>query len=164
MSIRDLDLLRDSVWERFFVEKCGLEFDTGFSYSSAKYHPYHNRGALTREMLESNLDEIIDEIIGFTDFVSNPNLRPRDTKYNGYWVHSLDDIYIAYQILGLLILQTGSFLPKIVEDSIIKSTEWDYDKSRGWSAAIKDKRKQNLESFRNAIKTHKIGRITPISF
>ena len=108
--------------------------------------------------MESHLYEIIDKIILFKDFIFNPVLRPRNPKYDGYWVISEDDIYIGFQILGVLILQTGSYLPKIVEDSILGSTEWDYDKTRGWSKPFEQERKENLENFRKAILSHKVGK------
>ena len=159
-DIRILDSLQDDVWERFFIRQCGLIYDFGPSDSdpAQKYHPNWNRDLLTREILESHLDEIIDKIILFKDFVSNPVLRPRNPKYDGYWVISEDDIYIGFQILGVLILQTGSYLPKIVEDSILCSTGWDYDKTRGWSKPFEQERKENLENFRKAILSHKVGK------
>ena len=161
-DIRHLDSLQDDVWERFFIRQCGLVHEFGSSDLDAtpKYHHLSNREILTREILESNLDEIIDKIILFKDFISNPVLRPRNPKYDGYWVISEDDIYIGFQILGVLILQTGSYLPKIVEDSILYSTRWDYDKERGWSKSCEKERKENLESFRHAILSHKEGKIT----
>ena len=142
-DIRYLDSLQDDVWERFFIKQCGLIHDFGSSDldPAQKYHHLWNKEILTREILESHLDEIIDKIILFKDFISNPALRPRIPKYDGYWVISEDDIYIGFQILGVLILQTGSFLPKIVEDSILYSTRWEYDKERGWSKPFeKEKR------------------------
>ena len=161
-DIRHLDSLQDDVWERFFIRQCGLvhNWDSSDLDASPKYNHHSNREILTREILESHLDEIIDKIILFKDFISNPVLRPRNPKYDGYWILSEDDIYISFQILGLLILQTGSYLPKIVEDSILHSTRWEYDKERGWSKLCEKERKKNLESFRNAIQSHKEGKIT----
>jgi len=162
-DIRILDSLRDSVWERFFIKQCGiLYYPSSDSFSDIHRSYYNNKDLLTREVLESSLDEIIDKIILFKDFISNPVLRPRNPKYDGYWVISEDDIYIGFQILGVLILQTGSYLPKIVEDSILYSTRWDYDKERGWSKPCEKERKENLESFRHTILSHKERMVTLI--
>lgn len=161
-DIRYLDSQQDSVWERFFIRQCELKHDWDSSEldSAQRYHHRRNKEILTREILESHLDEIIDKIILFKDFISNPILRPRNPKYDGYWVLCEDDIYIGFQILGLLILQTGSYLPEIVYDSILYSTRWGYDKERGWSKAFEEERKNNLECFRHAIQSHKEGKIT----
>jgi len=156
-DIRLLDSRQDSVWERFFIKQCELNYNWGPS----ELDPYFwNKEILTREILESHLDEIIDKIILFKDFISNPVLRPRKPKYDGYWVLCEDDIYIGFQILGLLILQTGSYLPEIVYDSILYSTRWEYDKERGWSKLLEEDRKKNLEIFRRAIQSHRVGKIT----
>ena len=162
-DIRYLDSLRDSVWERFFIKQCGLLYYSSSECSSDIHKSYYiNNELLTREILESSLDEIIDKVILFKDFISNPVLRPRNPKYDGYWVISEDDIHIGFQILGVLILQTGSYLPKIVEDSILCSTRWNYDKERGWSKPLEKERKKNLDQFRHAIMTHKRGLVTLI--
>ncbi|MBA7539254.1 hypothetical protein ES705_31533 [subsurface metagenome] len=135
----------EHLWERFFLEVCGFDFDE--SYSS--------RGkVITREVLEDHLDEILDYIEGFKQIVDNPILRPRPPGY-GSWVADMDDIYIGYQVLGLLILYTKARLPFEVYDAILLSTTWDYDKTRMWAEFYGEKRKKNLEVFRNLIIMHK---------
>ena len=138
-DIRELD--REHAWEKFFIEFCGLDFEDHFFY---------DKKVLTREIIEENLDDLIEHICKFKDFVENPVLRPRPSE-KGYWVVSMDDIHIGFQILGLLILETGARLPFEVYDSIIYSTTWEYDKTRQWSQCYVDQRKKNLEIFRNLI-------------
>ncbi len=71
---------------------------------------------------------------------------------------------MGYQILGVIILQAGGFLPKIVENAILYSTTWEYDRRREWSEAFVEERKENLERFRNAVITYKNGQIIAIDF
>jgi len=153
-DIRYLDSLGDKVWERFFIKICGLNF---------KQYWYHEE-TLTQEVLETYLDDIVDKVIGFIDYVNNPWLKPRLPSYDGYWVLPMDDIFIGLQILGVLILQTGAYLPEYVRKGILYSTLWVYDKRRGWSVSFEEERKENLEKFRGAIITHKQGHQTKIDF
>ena len=155
MNIRFLDFKMDNAWERFILKICGIDY----------YGEYRcNKNILTREILEAYLDEIVDRIILFEDYVDNDILRPRNPKYDGWWVISEDDIYIGYQILGILILQTGPFLPKLVEDSILYSTTWEHDKQRMWVKSAEDIRKKNLAQFRDAIQHHQAGVAIEINF
>ena len=64
-DIRYLDSLRDDAWERFFIRQCGLVHEFGPSEldPAQKYNHLWNKEILTREILESHLDEIIDKII-----------------------------------------------------------------------------------------------------
>lgn len=136
MDIRFLDKKYDTVWERFYLRMCGLDYDKEY---------YWDKSVLTREIFETFLDDIIDKIIFFKEYINNPLLRPRAAPFgDGWWVLSMDDIHIGYQILGILILQTGSYLPKIVLDSILYSTRWDYDKQRGWTDSIVKIRRENF--------------------
>lgn len=155
MDIRSLDFEKDSAWEKFFLKICGIDYYGDYEW---------NAKVLTREILEAHLDEIVDKIILLEDYVDNDILRPRNPKYDGWWVVSEDDIYIGYQILGILILQTGSFLPKLVEDSILFSTMWEYDKQRMWVKSAEDIRKKNLAQFRDAIQHHQAGVSIQINF
>ena len=142
-DIRELD--HEHLWEAFFLEICGLEFER--SYSS------HGE-VIMREMLEDHLDEILDYIHKFKRIVKSSLLRPKPPGY-GNWVADMDDIYIGYQVLGLLILSTNTRLPFEVYDAILYSTTWEYDKTREWAQFYVDKRKKNLEIFRNLIIIHK---------
>ena len=142
-DIREQD--HEHLWEAFFLKVCGFDYEV--SYSS--------RGkVITREVLEYHLDEILDYIHKFKEIVENPILRPKPRE-NGSWVSDMDDIYIGYQILGLLILYTKARLPFEVYDAILYSTTWEYDKTRMWAQFYVDKRKKNLEVFRNLIIMHK---------
>jgi hypothetical protein len=154
-NIRHLDSIRDKNWERFFISCCGLDFK--------QY--WYNEEILTREILEYHLDNIVDKIIGFIDYVYRPELRPRLPSHgDGYWVLSMDDILIGFQILGVIILQTGAYLPDIVRRGILYSTLWEYDKRREWSESFEEERKENLRKFRDAIMNHKEGRKIQITF
>ena len=135
-DIRLLDDKYDNTWTRLFIEICGLDFE--------KY--YYQNDILTLEILEPHLDEIIEEI------------------HNISKMSSKDSILVGYQILGVLILQSGTRMPDVVRNSIMSSTKWEYDKSRGWAKPCEKERKENLERFRNAIILHKIGVKTNINF
>lgn len=63
----------------------------------------------------------------------------------------MDDIYIGYQILGLLIIQSKSLMPQEVYDAIMFSTSWKYDKTRIWAKDYIPYRKRNLQLFRDLI-------------
>jgi hypothetical protein len=153
-DIEYLDFLNDRNWEKYFIKICGLEFN---DYRFQKV-------ILTREILEAHLDEIVDKIINFIDYVFRPQLRPRLPSFDGYWILSMDDIFIGIQILGLLILQTGSYLPDLVRRGILYSTTWEYDKKREWSKPFEDERKNNLKNFRDAILKYVPGNKIKITF
>jgi hypothetical protein len=111
------------------------------------------------------LDGIVEKIINFIDYVFKPELRPRIPSHgDGYWVLSMDDILIGLQILGILILQTGAYLPDIVRRGILYSTLWEYDKKREWSEPFEEERKENLRKFREAIINHREGNKIEITF
>ncbi len=99
-----------------------------------------------RKILEPHLNEIIDEIL------------------SQEYPTTLDATLVGFQILGLLIIQTGAQLPDIVRYSILFSTTWEYDKRRGWAKLVENERKNNLEKFRNAIINHKTGLKIEIDF
>ena len=153
-TIRYLDSLDDKNWERFFIKSCGIDFE--------QY--WHHKEVLTRDILESKIDDIVDKILSFEDFVSNPKLRPRNPLYNGFWVISNEDILLGFQILGIIILQTESYMPRIVKDSILYSTTWEYDKRKEWAEAFIDERKENLKKFREAVIAYKEGQSVVIDF
>ncbi len=153
-DIRHLDYLIDRVWEKFFLRTCGLDFIQYWLHEEI----------LTQDILETHLDDIIDKVIGFMDYIYNPLIKPRLPTYDGYWINSIDDILIGLQILGILILQTGANLPEFVRRGILYSTLWTYDKRRGWGISFEDKRKRNLEKFREAIFNHKKDQHIEISF
>lgn len=153
-DIRYLDSLYDKHWEKFLIRSCGLDFE----------YYWHHEEVLTRDILNSNIDDLVDKILSFEDFVVNPKIRPRNPRFDGSWVLSDDDIHKGFQILGILILQTGGYMPRIVKDSILYSTTWEYDKSRGWAEAFIEERKQNLSKFRNAVINYKEGQKVFIDF
>lgn len=143
-DIRELD--HEHLWERFYLEICGLDFE--------RIYYYNSKDSINREILENHLDGILGYFHKFKKIVNNPILRPKPPRY-GSWVADMDDIYIGYQILGLLILYTKAKLPFEVYDAILYSTTWEYDKTRMWAQSYVDRRKKNLEVFRNLIIMHK---------
>jgi hypothetical protein len=141
VHIRYLDEKYDHTWERCFIEEfCGLDYK--------KYQI--NKGILTMEILERNLDKIILHLKGLELTIKNP------PKF-GWCVASWEDLAVGYQILGLLILETKSYMPKYVRDVIMKVSTWEFDKKRGWSSVLIEKRKQYLKEFRDGIKNYSYG-------
>ena len=55
-------------------------------------------------------------------------------------------------------------MPRIVKDSILYSTTWEYDGARGWAEAFIEVRKKNLSKFREAIFNYKEGKNVVIDF
>lgn len=87
-----------------------------------------NKQLLTASILESNLSKII--------------------KY----LKKFDKLGIGLQILVVLILETGSKLPKKVKKKVLKSTTWEVDKKKfGWDPDYVEDRKYFLNEFRQAI-------------
>jgi len=117
-------------WERWIIkEKCGLDLDM---YRS-------NPKVLTMRILESHLEEILHDIKNLKKGMTNP-----EAEYA--------TIAVGYQILALLILETGSFLPDIVRQEVLKSTIWEYDyKQWRWGSNTIESRKTFLEKFREAL-------------
>lgn len=148
MYIRYLDEINEHQWEKFFVEECGLNFNDYWS----------NRVILTRKILEEKIDWFIECLEFLREQILAQELQNNVIFEKVDWVSSLDDIYIGYQILGVLILQTGSFLPDKVKSSIMVSTSWEYDKSREWDSKSIESRKYHLNRFRNKIKNHRPGK------
>lgn len=146
-DIRSLD--KDNEWEEFFIQSCGLDFELYY---------FHDNGILTHDILENHLDSILDQITKFKDYIDNRILRP-DPPVSGYWVLSVDDIYVGFQILGLLILMTETYLPIGVYDSIMYSTRWKYDRTRNWSPHYSEHRKNNLKIFRSLIQSRKDSKL-----
>ena len=140
MDIRVLD--DDNQWERWIVEGfCDLDYE---DY-------YIDKTLLTQKALEQNLDEIIRRIEKIKSQFDDPPL---------YSVHitSLDAILVAYQILALLLLETGSYVPEIVKEKVLKSTEWERDKQWDWDENALKIRKFYLNEFREKILQHESGK------
>ncbi len=87
----------------------------------------------TREMLELYLDKII----------------------KGIRLYSNADL--GYQMLAILILQTGATLPDIVKREVLKSTTWEYDKKWKLRSGGENLRKFYLNDFREKILTYTSG-------
>ncbi len=140
MDIRVLD--NDNQWERWIVEEfCDLDYE---DY-------YMDKIILTQKALEQNLDEIIRRIEKIKSQFDDPPL---------YSVHitCLEAIDIAYQILALLLLETGSYVPEVVKEKVLKSTEWEFDKQWDWDENALKIRKFYLNEFREKILHHEPGK------
>jgi hypothetical protein len=122
-----------------------------------------NYYVLTMQILESHLDEILKRLDYLEATINNKELAYRGTGMFGERVYdeyctSEIQLEIAYQILALLILETGSYMPNKVREEVLRITEWENDKKWGWDPAIIKNRKEFLMTFRNAIENHQPGK------
>lgn len=137
MDIRSLD--KSQEWEKWIIEEiCNLDFEEYLM----------NKNILTQKKLEDYLDEVIRRILEIRLQIENPpfyeeRIFKEDTKY------------IAFQILAILILETGSYLPEIVKQNVLKSTTWEFDKRRGWDSNALEIRKFYLNEFRKKILSYR---------
>lgn len=140
IDIRILD--NDNQWERWIVEEfCELDYE---DY-------YWDKTILTQKMMEQNLDEIVRHIEKIKSQFENPPIY-------GDRITSLEAIDIAYQILALLLLETGSYVPEVVKEKVLKSTEWEFDKQWDWDENALKIRKFYLNEFREKILLHESGK------
>lgn len=146
-DIRLIDDENEKRWARLIFRLCNLDYNT------------FKEDELTREILELHLEEIISEI--FSSMADNIGSN-KDTFIGNY--DYVDDILVGFQILGIFILRTGTYLPDIVRHAILFSTTWEYDRMRGWSRLLEEERKENLKKFRKAIIDHRPGRVIKIDF
>lgn len=139
MHIRTLDENRD--WESWIVEDiCGDD-----------WKEYLSRGVpLTMKRLEKHTDEIIEKIEIMKRNVNNP------PKY-GNKILNIDDAHAGFQILAVLIIETGAFLPEIVKANVLESTTWEFDKRWEWDPNALNIRKFYLNDFREKILNHQPG-------
>jgi hypothetical protein len=61
---------------------------------------------------------------------------------------------VGYQILALIILETGAFLPEKVKQEVLRSTTWKNDRQWGWSPDLLIPRKHFLKEFRRALRSY----------
>ena len=96
-----------------------------------------NDQLLTRELVELNFDEIIK----FTT--------------------QSQDNFIGHQVLGYIILKTGSTLPKTLQNDILRCASWEREKEF-WSQNPRweNPRKFFLNDFKTKIRDHIAGRKT----
>lgn len=128
----------DWSWEEYFVSECGLDY---WKYKWGEQE-------LTRRNLESHLDKFISRLESDRDYIEKKGLY----KDN---VFRFDSIATGYQILAVLILETGSILPDKVKNEALKWTEWDYDKQRLWQGkSTVESRKFLLKRFRTIVRNY----------
>ena len=140
MDIRALD--DNQEWERWIVEEiCNLDFEEYLI----------NKSILNQKRLEHNFDVIISRIERMRLQIENPPLFAER-------VFSEDTIYAAYQILAILILETGSYIPEIVKENVLKSTTWEFDKRWGWRQDALNIRRYYLNEFREKILNYAPGK------
>lgn len=137
-----LDDKMDKQWAEMIYSYCGLNLRD-------------DRDKLTKDLLNKNLKEIISGIFYRLD---DPDTEHSDViNYYGDYDYT-DWVLIGFQILGAYILKTGARLPSVVKYAVLFSTEWDYDKWRGWSRLLEKDRKKYLNEFREAILNYKEGK------
>jgi len=142
MNIKDLDKLDE--WEKWIIKDvCRISHDEYVT----------NKNIFTQKILENHLNEIIYRLEDMRE-----NLDDR-SKF-GEFVFCEEAIDVAFQILAILILETGSFLPKKVKKEVLKSTAWEYDKNWGWNTESINLRRVYLDDFRNKIINHIPGKKT----
>lgn len=140
MNIRVLD--DDNWWERWIIEGfCDLEYDNYII----------DKRILTQKMLEQNLDEIIR-------WIEKVKSQFHDPPEYALWISSLEAIDIAYQILALLLLETGSYIPEVVKEKVLKTTEWEWDKQWDWDENALKIRKFYINEFREKVINHIPGK------
>ncbi|MFW9988469.1 MAG: hypothetical protein ACFFC3_07425 [Candidatus Odinarchaeota archaeon] len=104
MDTRDIDD-EGEYWEKWIIyEVCGLDMGKNRA----------NPNILTIKILESHLEEILYDLEKL-----KKDITIKDAEYV--------TITVGYQILALLILETGSFLPDVVKQEVLKSTIREYD-------------------------------------
>ena len=109
-----------------------------------KYEDYvEDNSILTKEIFEAHLNELLDLV----------------NKVNHY---------VAYLILGVLILKTGTNLTEDLREKLIKAAAWENNR-KDWKLEDTDEdrefldlRKEILLDFQEKIRNHKPGVITDI--
>lgn len=148
MSSRELDD-GDIKWEDWIIE-CYLGLDI---YPSQ----------LTANDINIHIDDLLDYFEYLEKTIEDKELAYRGKGLFGERVYdwnisSIDALEIAYQILGILILETGAIVPEKLKKILINITDYEYDKKWGWSKDFEKTRKEFLEFFRYAIKNHTSGK------
>ncbi len=145
-TTRSLEDEGEGKFEEIFVNICGLDF--------WKYR--QEPSLLSKFILESHLDEIINYI----EYHKHQQLKRYQTSNDKLKIREgIDLLYaLAYQILAILILETGSILPDKVKNEVLRATIWDFDKRWGFSSAYIEPRKNYLKYLRNAILNYNSGK------
>ena len=152
MTSRLLDY-QENKWEDRIIEMCELDVD---DY-------YMDKSILTMQILESHLDKILERLDYLKSTINNKEIAYRGTGMFGEPVYDehlsgIEPLEVAYQILALLILETGSYMPDKVRNEVLRIAEWNYDKKWGWDPTFVEGRKEYLNTFRNAVKGHQPGK------
>ena len=138
-------------WEHWIIEKCGLD---------SEEYGWGNQ-ALTSRILEDHLYEIIHEIEYLKTTVDDAPIIGHDifgVPIYGERIYSMDQADLAYQILALLILETGAFLPVKVKEEVLNSTKWKNDKVWGWHPDSISARRLFLRQFRRGMREYIPGK------
>jgi hypothetical protein len=142
MFIKALD--KNYLWEKWIVDEiCGINFDDYFM----------GKKSLTMRTLEDHIEDIIERL---EKMKANIN-KSDDPFFYGDYVTDIRDAAIGYQILALLVLETGAFLPEKVKEEVLKSTTWEFDKEWKWAPNAINIRKFYLNEFRQKILNHGPG-------
>ena len=130
-----------------FISEGDDEVDIEISLVKAcgiKYEDYvDDKSLLSKEIFEAHFDKLLEKV-------------------------NRMDHYIAYLILGYLILKTGSNLPDDLREKIIEAGDWENDR-KDWKMEDTDEdreflddRKEILLDFQEKIRNHKPGVITDL--
>lgn len=132
MSIRISDQLR--YWEKFFVQEfCKIDFR---SYSYCKNICHKN--ILNSSALEKKIYRILSKLKNFKDY--------KDIQD--------EELSVAYQILTILILETGSLLPEQLRGVILEILEREFEMIHQWNSNEVLIRKWYLNDFKTKINSH----------
>lgn len=145
MSSRELDD-GDIKWEDWIIESyLGLDPKT----------PY--------QLTANDINTHIGALLTYFEYLKK-TIENKEVAYRGkgmfgervydWHISSIDALEIAYQILGILILETGAIMPEKLKKILIDTTDTEYDKKWGWDPDFEKTRKKFLKFFRYAIKNH----------
>lgn len=137
MSIRISDEFR--YWEKFFVQKfCKIDFHF-YSYCKNICH----KNVLEKTVLEKKLYDILSTL---SEFKANKSYFD-------------EELSVAYQILTVLVLETGSLLPDQLKNNTLRVLEQEYDMIHKWDSTKILIRKWYLNDFKRKIISHERGKM-----
>ena len=122
---------------------------------------------------ESDIESSLIRACGFNveDYAEDKSILTKKVLENHFdkllrIVHSIND-HIAYLILGVLILNTGSAMPEDFRDLLVESADWKTDREKYIGKITDDKeflelRKDILTNFQGKVRNYKTGQIIDV--
>lgn len=136
MSIRISDQLR--YWEKVFVQEfCKVDFRS-YSYCRNICH----KNILNSSVLEKEIYRILSKLKNFKDYKDFQD----------------EELSVAYQILTVLILETGSLLPKQLRRIVLEILEREFEMIHQWKSNRVLIRKWYLNDFKIKINSYERGK------